>query len=159
MLSPSSLKHLLLRCVNLTTSSFERLKENRNITALDFRFVSMGTKTISCIAEVLHDNTTLEELRFGLTSCSSAGIQDGLRDLSRALKVKRSLKVLRAGEIGGSDGTLLSGGTLPRDEVRDLVGALQYNQTLKRLELPRHCQRYFSREERTAMGNHVVFVN
>ncbi len=152
VLSPFSVEHLTLWLVDLTASSLERLKENRNITALRFHSVTMGTKIISCIAEVLHVNTTLEELKFLFASFSSPGIEDGLRDLSRAFKVNKSLKVLSI-----SQGSLYDTGPLPREGVRSLVGALQYNQTLERLQLPRYCRNHFSQEELRAMDKRVGF--
>ncbi len=166
VLSPSSLKHLVLY-VGLTTSSFEHLKENRNITVLALRHVTMGTKTISRISQLLHRNTTLENLRFILSSDSIPGIKDELRALSCALKVNRSLKTLGLFCVTSLFAHLvhevITGSPhhiLPREEVRALVGALQYNQTLEKLQLPDHCQDcyYFSQEEFTALGNRVGFV-
>ncbi len=131
VLSPSSLKHLILVGVDSTASSFERLKENRNITVLEFPFVPTDSKTISSIAEVLHSNTALEELRFHLSNDRDPRVNDELIDLSRALKVNRSLKVLRIGCSGS-----LTLGPL-REGALALIGALQCNQTLKQLYLPR----------------------
>ena len=135
--------------MDLTSLSLAPLKTNHNITNLQCAF---GDIDICSIAEILHINTTLETLSIGEvefihgSETNSVSVdQTAFTALSDALKVNRSLKVLKLN---------CETHKLARERVRALIGALQYNQTLERLELPRKWNNNFSGE---AVDSRVIF--
>ncbi len=155
VLSPSSLEYLTLWSVDLTSLSLAPLKGNCNITTLEFEECCLGSKDISCIAEVLHSNTTLTTLRIGRLAfpvhiqSDTSKTTDALIDLSEALNVNRSLKELTV--------LLYSDSVLGRQGVRALVGALQYNRTIEDLNLDSDCRKHFSSAEFAAMDCRIQF--
>ncbi len=157
VLSPSSLEHLTLWSMDMTPLSLAPLKGNCNITTLEFKECTLGSEDISCIAEALHTNSTLTTLGIGeqilpvFIRSDTSQTTDTLRDLSKALKVNRSLKELLV--------SLEPDSVLRREGVRALVGAFQYNRTLERLKLCRHCREHFSPAELTAMDSNVLFLD
>ncbi len=99
VLSPSSLQTLTLKHMKMDDSSFSfsPLKDDCNITWLVLDLRTIGSQDISSIAEALHSNTTLEELRLRsiiMSDTNEVNTNSAVRDLADALKVNRSLKLL-----------------------------------------------------------------
>ncbi len=176
VLSPSSLRTLALCYMKMdgTSLSFSLLKNNCNLTTLEMATCTIGSQDISCIAEVLCSNTTLEELWLGTVAMdemftdnysttvmvtsdtNEVNTNSAVRNLADALKVNQSLKILSLTILTLHDRTYNS--ALGEEGARALIGALQCNQTLNELCLP-DSDRFFSPEELAAVDSRVTRIH
>ena len=146
----SSLESLHLWLVNLeahVNHLSEMLKNNSNITKLEFHGCKIGREGAQTLAKALTINTTLNILIVSMfdVPASYQLSTDGALAMSEMLRVNQTLLHLE----------LLFEKSIGRNGALALVNALQYNHTLKSIKLP---QQYFPSAEILSMNSRVKWA-
>ena len=146
----SSLESLHLWLFNLEAHMnhlSEMLKNNSNLTKLEFHGCKIGREGAQVLAKALTINTTLNILTVSMfdVPASYQLSTDGALAMSEMLRVNQTLLHLE----------LLFEKSIGRNGALALVNALQYNHTLKSIKLP---QQYFPSAEILSMNSRVKWA-
>lgn len=148
VLSPSSLEHLELRYVDLSSSSIASLlKHNHNLLTLTLFVCKYKGEVVTSTAKALCSQTALREFKLW---CQDTTDRD-VKALSEMIAINQTLRKLQL--------RIHRLSTVSREAVQALVGALKKNQGLKQLLIHSPvCHNYFSDSELNDLDPRVKLV-